>query len=136
MLDLIREYKEYVITTAVALAVGAMIALSRGIFQEDEIDMVITIISDAFFIPGVLLLCIGLIVYASNEGLFLSISYGFKAIGRTITAKKDEKLMNEKYHEYYARQIQKKSKCKHFLIVGAVFVVVSLLFVIIYFAVA
>ena len=136
MLDLIREYKEYVITTAVALAVGVMIALGRGIFQEDEIDMVITIISDAFFIPGVLLLCIGLIVYASNEGLFLSISYGFKAIGRTITAKKDEKLMNEKYHEYYARQIQKKSKCKHFLLVGLVFIVISLLFVVIYFAVA
>ena len=48
MIDLIREYKEYAITTAVALIVGVLIALSRGIFQEDEIDMIITIISDAF----------------------------------------------------------------------------------------
>lgn len=136
MMDLLKEYKEYAITTAIAIGVGVLIALSRGIFQEDEIDMVITIISDSFFIPGVLLICVGLIVYASNEGLFLSISYGFKTIGRTITAKKDEKLMDEKYHEYYARQIQKKSKCKHFLIIGAVFVVISLLFVAIYFAVA
>ena len=135
-MDLIREYKEYVITTAVAFVVGVLIALSRGIFQEDEIDMVITIISDAFFIPGVLLICVGLIVYASNEGLFLSISYGFKAIGRTITAKKEEKLMDEKYHEYYARQIQKKSKCKHFLIVGLAYVIISLLFVVVYFIVA
>ena len=136
MMDLIREYKEYAITTAVALVVGVLIALSRGIFQEDELDMIITIISDAFFIPGVLLVCVGLIVYASNEGLFLSISYGFKAIGRTITAKKDEKLMDEKYHEYYARQMEKKTKCKHFLLVGLAFVVISLLFVVVYFAVA
>lgn len=136
MMDLVREYKEYAITVAVALAVGVLIALSRGIFQEDELDMIITIISDAFFIPGVLLICVGLIVYASNEGLFLSISYGFKTIGRTITAKKDEKLMEEKYHEYYARQIEKKTKCKHFLLVGLVFVVISLVFVGIYFAVA
>ena len=136
MMDLIREYKEYAITTAVALVVGILIALSRGIFQEEELDMVITIISDSFFIPGVLLICVGLIVYASNEGLFLSISYGFKAIGRTITAKKEEKLMEEKYHEYYARQMEKKSKCKHFLIVGLVFVVISLAFVVVYFAVA
>lgn len=136
MMEYIKEYKEYVITTAVAFVVGLLLALSRGIFQEKEIDMIITIISDAFFIPGVLLICIGLIVYASNEGLFLSISYGFKAIGRTITAKKDEKLMDEKYHEYYARQIQKKTKCKHFLIVGVAFVVISLLFVIVYFSVA
>ena len=136
MMEYIRVYKEYVITTAIAFVVGLVLALSRGIFQEEEIDMIITIISDAFFIPGVLLICIGLIVYASNEGLFLSISYGFKAIGRTITAKKDEKLMDEKYHEYYARQIQKKTKCNHFLIVGAVFVVLSLLFVIVYFSVA
>ena len=98
MMDLIREYKEYAITTAIALAVGVLIELSRGIFQEDELDMIVTIVSDAFFIPGVLLICVGLIVYASNEGLFLSISYGFKAIGRTITAKKDETLMEEKYH--------------------------------------
>lgn len=136
MMDLIREYKEYAITTAIALAVGVLIALSRGIFQEDELDMIITIVSDAFFIPGVLLICVGLIVYASNEGLFLSISYGFKAIGRTITAKKDEKLMEEKYHEYYARQMEKKTKCKHFIIVGLAFVVVSLVFVGVYFAVA
>ena len=136
MMDLIREYKEYAITIAIALAVGVLIALSRGIFQEDELDMIITIVSDAFFIPGVLLICVGLIVYASNEGLFLSISYGFKAIGRTITAKKDEKLMEEKYHEYYARQMEKKTKCKHFIIVGLAFVVVSLVFVGVYFAVA
>ena len=136
MMDLVREYKEYAITVAVALVAGVLIALSRGIFQEDELDMIITIISDAFFIPGVLLICVGLIVYASNEGLFLSISYGFKTIGRTITAKKDEKLMEEKYHEYYARQIEKKTKCKHFLIVGLAFVVISLLFVVIYFTVA
>ena len=136
MMDLIREYKEYAITTAIALAVGVLIALSRGIFREDELDMIITIVSDAFFIPGVLLICVGLIVYASNEGLFLSISYGFKAIGRTITAKKDEKLMEEKYHEYYARQMEKKTKCKHFIIVGLAFVVVSLVFVGVYFAVA
>ena len=136
MMEYIKEYKEYVITTAVAFVVGLLLALSRGIFQEKEIDMIITIISDAFFIPGVLLICIGLIVYASNEGLFLSISYGFKAIGRTITAKRDEKLMDEKYHEYYARQIQKKTKCKHFLIVGVVFVVIARLVVRVYFNVA
>ena len=135
MIDLIREYKEYVITTIVAFVGGVLIALSRGIFREEELDMIITIISDAFFIPGVLLICVGLIVYASNEGLFLSISYGFKAIGRTITAKKDEKLMDEKYHEYYARQIQKKVKCKHLLIVGVVFVIISLVFVALYFSV-
>lgn len=136
MMDLIQEYKEYAVTTAIALAVGLLIALSRGIFSAESLDMVITIISDAFFIPGVLLVCVGLIVYASNEGLFLAISYGFKTIGRTITAKKEEKLMEEKYHEYYARQIEKKTKCKHFLIVGAVFVVISLIFVVIYFAIA
>jgi hypothetical protein len=136
MIGLVKEYKEYVITTAVAAVLAILLILSRGIFQEKELDMIITIISDAFFIPGVLLICVGLIVYASNEGLFLSISYGFKVIGRTITAKKDERLMDEKYHEYYARQIEKKAKCKHFLIVGAAFIVISLLFVGIYFCVA
>ena len=136
MLDLLKEYKEYTITAAVALGVSILILLSRGIFQEEAVDMVITIISDAFFIPGVLLICVGLIVYASNEGLFLAISYGFKVIGRSLTAKKDEKIIDEKYHEYYARQIEKKTKGKHFLIVGLAFVIISLIFVVVYFCVA
>ena len=47
MMDLLKEYKEYAITTAIAFGVGVLIALSRGVFQEDEIDMVITIIRPA-----------------------------------------------------------------------------------------
>lgn len=136
MMDFIREYKEYVITAAIGLAVAVLIALSRGIFSAEEIDAIITIVSDAFFIPGVLLLCIGLILYASNEGLFLGVAYGFKVIGRTITAKKDEKLVNEEYHEYYARMSQKKVKIKHFLLIGTIFVAVSIVFVVVYFFVA
>lgn len=131
-MDFIRKYKDYVFTTAAAFLVSVLIALSRGIFRENEMDEVLTILSDAFFIPGVLFIGTGLIIYASNEGLFLSVLYGFKAIGRTITAKKDEKLMEEKYHEYYARQMEKKSKWKHFVMVGIAFVVISFLFVAVY----
>ena len=136
MLDLLKEYKAYVLATAFAIVFAVVIALSRGIFFVEEIDMLITILSDAVLIPGIILLGIGLIIFASNQGLFLGVAYGFKMIGRTITTKKDEKLVDEEYHEYYARQNEKKIDCKCFLIVGGTFVALSVLLVIVYFCVA
>ena len=136
MLDLVREYKAYVLATAFALVLAVVIALSRGIFFVEEMEMLITILSDAVLIPGILLLGLGLIIFASNQGVFLGITYGFKMIGRTITTKKDEKLVDEEYHEYYARQKEKKVECKCFLIVGGIFVALSVLLVIVYFCVA
>ena len=133
MMDFISEYREYFITAAIGFAVTVWICISKGIFVVGSLTGVVTILSDAFFIPGVLCLCLGLILYATNEGLFNAMAYGMKILGRSLTGRKGEKIIDEEFHEYHSRLSQKKSKVKHFLIVGAVNVVISIIFVIVYF---
>ena len=132
MMDFISEYKTYVITALVGLAVSVYICFSRNIFGAETVADVITILSDAFFVPGILFLCLGLILYAANEGIFNAVSYGMKILGRSLVGKKDEKIINEEFHEYHARVSQKKTKVKHFLLVGVVNFVISIVFVVIY----
>ena len=131
-MDFISEYKTYVITALVGLAVSVYICFSRNIFGAETVADVITILSDAFFVPGILFLCLGLILYAANEGIFNAVSYGMKILGRSLVGKKDEKIINEEFHEYHARVSQKKTKVKHFLLVGVVNFVISIIFVVIY----
>ena len=131
-MDFISEYKTYVITVLVGLAVSVYICFSRNIFGAETVADVITILSDAFFVPGILFLCLGLILYAANEGIFNAVSYGMKILGRSLVGKKDEKIINEEFHEYHARVSQKKTKVKHFLLVGVVNFVISIIFVVIY----
>ena len=131
-MDFISEYKTYVITVLVGLAVSVYICFSRNIFGAETVADVITILSDAFFVPGILFLCLGLILYAANEGIFNAVSYGMKILGRSLLGKKDEKIINEEFHEYHARVSQKKTKVKHFLLVGVVNFVISIIFVVIY----
>lgn len=131
-MDFISEYKTYVITVLVGLAVSVYICFSRNIFGAEPVADVITILSDAFFVPGILFLCLGLILYAANEGIFNAVSYGMKILGRSLVGKKDEKIINEEFHEYHARVSQKKTKVKHFLLVGVVNFVISIIFVVIY----
>lgn len=132
MMDFIYEYKTYVITALVGLAVSVYICFSRDIFGAETVADVITILSDAFFVPGTLFLCFGLILYAANEGIFDAISYGMKILGRSLRGKKDEKIIDEEFHEYHKRVSQKKAKVKHFLLVGVANVIISVVFVIVY----
>lgn len=132
MMDFISEYKEYVITAVIGLVVSVWTCISRNIFAAETIADVFTILSDAFFIPGVLLLCLGLILFAANEGIFNAISYGMKILGRSLRGKKDEKIIDEEFHEYHARVSQKKMKIKHFLLVGVANVIISIVFVVMY----
>ena len=132
MMDFIREQKPYFITAATGLAVSIWTCISRNIFAAETKAQVFTILCDAFFVPGVLLLCVGLLMYAANEGIFNAISYGMKILGRSFRGKKDEKIIDEEFHEYHARVSQKKMKIKHFLLVGVIYFVISIIFMVLY----
>lgn len=132
MMDFISEHKPYFITAVIGITVSIWTCFSRSIFEAETVADVFTILSDAFFIPGILFLCIGLILLAVNEGIFNAISYGMKILGRSLFAKKEEKIINEEFHEYHARVSKKKIAMDHLLIVGGINVIISIIFVVMY----
>ncbi len=131
-MDFISQNKQYVIPSVIGLVVAVAICIMNDIFALETSAEVFTILSNAFAIPGFVMFGIGIMVWVMNEGLFNGISYGMKTVGRSLSARKGEKIKDEEFYEYNARQKAKHHKFKHLLIVGGVFVVISIVFAFLY----
>lgn len=84
---------------------------------------------DAFSIPGFLLFAFGLLVFIGNDGGFSMLSYAVKRIFSVF--KKDPRM--ETFYEYKKRRVEKPAPFKHFLIVGGMFFLIGMIFLIIFF---
>ena len=131
-MDFISQNKRYVIPSVIALIVAIVICIKSDIFALETSAEVFTVLSNACAIPGGVLFGIGIILWVTDEGLFNGISYGMKTVGRSLTARKDEKIKDEEFYEYNARQKEKNHEFKHLLIVGGVFVILSIIFAVLY----
>lgn len=136
-------WKPYLITAAVVAVLVVAVAWIRGVFgeikpsdlaltNETETQYRIRQICDAFTIPGVLCICFGLLVLASNGGAFDMLTYSVMAVFRLF--KKDP--IDRKYGGYYEYTKAKREKKRSFwylIIVGAVYLLVGVILLIVYY---
>lgn len=106
--------------------------LVRDIFHLTAVVDIMKAFCDAFFVSGVLLTCIGGLVFVSNGGVFDMLAYGvrtfFTAFKRNVT--------DRKYKDYYEYREAKKANKRSFsflLVVGIVFIVISMIFLALYY---
>lgn len=131
MKDFFKRALPYIITAAVGLVIFITIICAKKVW-EGNAQQVMATLSDACFVPGVLLAGAGLIVFASNGGAFDMLSYA--AIRFFDLFKKD--CRNNKYKDYYEYRQAKKEKKRgmaFMLIVGVVFIAVAAIFLIVYY---
>ncbi len=104
----------------------------KNIFNKKTTTEILHVLTDATFIPGFTLFGFGLLAVAYNAGTFDAIVYGFKMfIGKFF-----RNLPQRKYktlYEYRVATHEEKSSFAHLIIVGIAFIVISLIFLIIYF---
>lgn len=131
-MNFISQNKRYVIPSVIGLVVALGICIANDIFALETSTEIFTVLSNAFAIPGFVMFGIGIMVWVTNEGIFNGISYGMKMAGRSFSARKGEKIKDEEFYEYNARQNEKYHEFKHLLIVGGVFIVLSILFAFLY----
>lgn len=124
-----KKYLKYIITSSIGLSVTILILLSKKIFAQDKLLEIYKILTDAFFVPGVLIFGFGLLVYSSNEGVFDIVSYGMKAFFNLFRTKPQKQVT---YYEYKIAKHEHDKPIVFFLIVGAVFMVISMIFTILY----
>ncbi len=121
--------RRYLISIGVGLLIVCLVLLLRNIFAETEINNILIILNDAFFISGLCLTCAGGLVFVSNKGMFYMISYGIS----TAFAARKRNTKDRKYKDYYeytkAKQEEQHS-CAYLLLVGLAFVAVSLILLI------
>ena len=124
-------WPKYLITAGVLAVFVVLVAWARGAFTETDPKELLVKWCDAFSVPGILALCFGLLIVASNGGTFDMLAYGFKSIFRLL--KKDP--VDRKYGGFYeyrkARQQQKRSFW-YLFIVGAVYMLVAVALLVAY----
>ncbi len=121
--------RRYLISASVGFLIACVVMLTRNIFAETEINRILVILNDAFFISGMCLTCVGGLVFVSNNGIFHVFGYGFSLFfGKRKRDVGDRKYKD--FYEYKAAKAENRSSCAYLLLVGLAFIAVSLILLI------
>ena len=127
-----RDWLKYVITGSIGLGFALIIMLAKGVFNQEDTQQVYKILSDSFFVPGVCIAGFGLLIFASNGGTFDMLSFGMKKFFSLF--KRDLKgTMNETFYDYRVAKEGTEKSFGYMIIVGLVFIAISVIFVVLYF---
>ena len=131
-----KYWKNFLITVAIAGVTTVTILLSKNAFAQTEMQELMKIFCDSFFVSGSLLTCVGLLVYCSSKGAFLAFRYLIHTAlvnhNWSRTKFKDRKTYREYREEKLANPHEVPSYILH---VGLIFVAISLIFLIAYYMV-
>ena len=126
-----QENKESLTKYAVCVGIEALIAFlviwSKGFFTDRAI-VNIQILSDAFFVSGILMTLFACMMYISSEGALIGI--GFVLRNAVLAFVPMGRARHEKYADYRARKLSeaKEKSNRHILITGLVFLFIGIIF--------
>lgn len=125
------KLRAYLINLAVAAVMAMSGMLAWDLFAQTEPLAVIKILSDSFFLPGVLLVGASLIGWVASKGTFDM--FGYTGHNFINMFKRDSYLKHESYYDYKAKKDEKR---KPFNIprtlVGLGFLALGIIFTVIY----
>ena len=122
---------KYGITGAVCLALAAVYCLTRD-FMALGLVAKFRILCDAFTVPGILCLCVGALLWVSNDGFFYGLSYCLEIAWRALLPGGRRKM--ERYYDYVTRKKEKKITGYGFLFVcGGVCMAVAIVFMVLFY---
>ncbi|MFA6627972.1 MAG: DUF3899 domain-containing protein [Bacilli bacterium] len=122
----------YLITTSVGLVIVLIIVLSKHIFSLDDAIEIYQVLTDAFFVAGVLITGYGLLVVSSNGGTFDMLVYG---VGRFFDLFRNDmmKVKHKTFYDYRMAKLDRQQGFGFLIIVGLVFLGISGLFLWLYY---
>ena len=123
---------------AVTFVVGAIMAL--GVLMLDnafsaELPLLdrVRFLSDAFFVPGALIFCVGMMIFVASKGSFDGLAYSLQFVKRELLRflpQMRDKM--ETFADYKARKAEKKTPYRYLLVVGGVYFLLGFLFTVIF----
>lgn len=123
---------DYLICFIVAFIIVFIFAILRGVFVSSNSNQVYKILSDSCFVTGVIFSGYGLLVVASNGGTFDMLVYGFKLAISSMFRDPSRRKSAKTFYEYRLAKSENKRSFIYLVIVGAVFILLALLFNYIY----
>lgn len=123
---------KYLITVAVGLVITFIALLARDIFNLTATVDFMKAFCDAFFVSGVVLVCVGGLVFVSNGGVFDMITYGVKNLFWLFKKNPADRKYKD-FYEYREAMKEKKRSYGYMVIVGLAYIAVSLIFLALYY---
>ena len=121
---------KYVVVVVFAGLIFVAGMFSQGLLEKNTTKEIFGCLSDCFLFPGVLIGGMGALSWIASEGAFDMLSYGF---GFAFNKLIHPLTAYESFYEYKMRKEEgEKVWLKHWLIVGAVCMTLSVLFLVLY----
>ncbi len=125
--------RKYAICVGIEAAIAFLVIWSKGFFTE-SIAVNVQILSDAFFVAGILMSLFAGMMYVSSEGALIGI--GFVLRNAVLTFIPMGRAKQERYADYRARKLgaAKKHDNRHILVTGLIFLVIGIILTVIWYA--
>lgn len=127
------KLRNYGICFGVEVLIAFLVIWSKGFFTQSA-AVNIQILSDAFFVAGILMTLFAAMMYISGEGALIGISFVLRNV--VLTFMPMGRAKQELYADYRARKLKeaKKHNNSYMLVTGLVFLVIGIAFTVIWSA--
>lgn len=124
-------FAKYLFSTIAGATLTFFVLSNRGFFEATDSALKMLYLADAFTIPGVLILMLGVMVWISTKGLFDILTYSLGRFTRTLIP--FTKTTDERFGDYKERKSENRIKSYSFMfIVGGVFLFAAIVFTVIH----
>ena len=123
---------KYGITGGICLCLAVFYCVARD-FSQLELVEKYRVLCDGFTIPGLLSLCVGVLIWASNDGIFYGLGYCLDVARKALIPGGRYKM--EKYYDYVMRHKEKIITGYGFLFVcGGVCMAAAIVFLVLFYS--
>lgn len=122
--------KKLLIHSVIGVAIAFCVAWLQGLFRFETLSDLLRILSDGFFVAGAAYLVCGGLIWTYNGGVMDGLTYTIKTGIARI--KRDYDTERKSFAEYREEREEKASSPKLVLVVGAILMVIALVFLIAY----
>lgn len=127
------KFVKWAIEIVIALGAASWIAGFRGFAWSNPFQLNARYLSDGFFVIGLIMTGLGLLVWISTTGFFDMMSYGFRSLLVLFTSLKKPKD-HMTFYDYKTARDEKRGKAQwSILVVGAACIVLSVVCVLLYY---
>jgi len=125
--------RKYAVCVGIEVLIAFLVIWSKGFFNHSA-AVNIQILSDAFFVSGILMTLFAAMMYISGEGALIGISFVLRNVVLSFIPMGRAK--HELYVDYRARKLKeaKKHSNRHILVTGLIFLFIGIVFTAIWYA--
>lgn len=125
--------RNYGICFGVEALIAFLVIWSKGFFTHSA-AVNIQILSDAFFVSGILMTLFACMMYVSGEGALIGIGFVLRNVALAFIPMGRER--HERYADYRARKLgqAKKHSNRYILVTGLIFLFIGVAFTVVWYA--